>query len=346
MHHACILHARMDGKLTMRARHSCRRMHELNATAVAKAHWRVTLPVAIRPSWTAPCAGGAFVSLISGPRYINAALCLARSLDRVASVCPYMLVHDDRPSMALPADQLQRVTLVLGPSNVIPVTALFSRLPNVEHRIRLNFTLYESFTATSTRSIPSPTKTPPAASAGRRLYSGSSGAELFVTHLKLWLFALPFARVIALDVDMVVVQNIDFLMAYEFPEHVAAVDACAGAFNSGLMIIKPSLSHLRSMLGLAKHAMHLKRACEIKPGDQSILNAHFRHGRWHRLPISLATKFKGKTNETWRKHDPALLHFSSEPKPWDAKHAPAAMQQMWEREFGCELQGRGGELRR
>ena len=312
----------------------------MNVSAFANAHWRLTLPVDARPSSsTAPCAAGAFVSLISGPRYINAILCLAKSLARVASVCPYVVTHDDRPSMALAAVDVARMTDVLGPSNIVPITALFSRLPHVDHLIRLNFSQYESFTAAVMRTIPTPTTVPAIRVPGRRLYDGStSGAELFATHLKLWIFALPYARVVALDLDMVVVQNIDFLMAYDFPEHVAAVEACAGFFNSGLMIIKPSLSDLEALLRISKHAMHLRRACEKKPGDQSILNWHFRHGKWHKLPISLATIFKGKTNETWRRYDPAVLHFSSEPKPWDAKRAPESMQRMWQHDFGCSLQ--------
>jgi len=102
------------------------------------------------------------------------------------------------------------------------------------------------------------------------------------------------------------------------------------------MILKPSLSELKALLHLAKHAMHLKRACESKAGDQTILNTYWRHGRWHQLPISLVTRFKGKTNETWRHHDPAVLHFSSEPKPWDALAAPAT-KMMWQHDFGCSL---------
>ena len=314
------------------------RAHEaMNASATANAHWRLTLPVD-RHSSSAPCAAGAFVSLISGPRYINGILCLAKSLARVASECPYVVTHDDRPSMALAASDVARMTEVLGPLNIVPITALFSRLPHVDHMIRLNFSQYESFKAAVVRTIPTPTTAQAIRVRGRRLYDGgTSGAEFFATHLKLWFFALPYARVIALDLDMVVVQNIDFLMAYDFPEHVAAVEACAGFFNSGLMIIKPSLSDLGALLRLSKHAMHLRRACEIKPGDQSILNWNFRHGRWHKLPISLATIFKGKTNETWRKYDPAVLHFSSEPKPWDAKRAPESMQRMWQHDFGCSL---------
>jgi hypothetical protein len=125
------------------------------------------------------------------------------------------------------------MTEVLGPLNIVPITALFSRLPHVDHMIRLNFSQYESFKAAVMRTIPTPTTAQAIRVRGRRLYDGgTSGAEFFATHLKLWFFALPYARVIALDLDMVVVQNIDFLMAYDFPEHVAAVEACAGFFNS------------------------------------------------------------------------------------------------------------------
>ena len=100
------------------------------------------------------------------------------------------------------------------------------------------------------------------------------------------------------------------------------VGACAHAHMVPASVGRRSLvfGHVLATFVLAhSQVMHLKRACEIKPGDQSVLNRHFR-SRWHRLPMSIVTKWKGKSNESssnhwWRLRDPAVLHFSSEPKP-------------------------------
>jgi len=310
----------------------------VDAWVNSTSHWRAALPGANETSSSEDqSCQGSFVSLVSGSRYINAALCLHRSMVAVNSACAFVLVHDDRPEMALQSSELTRLAASFGENNLVPITSLFSQLPSYEHKIRLNYTRWTSFNFTKKRDIPTPTRPRSGRPLhGRRLYTGSnSAAELFVTHLKLWLFALPYPRVIVLDIDMVLAVNIDFLMAIPFQQRVAAVWACEASFNSGLMILKPSLDELRHLLSIAKHSMHLRRACEVKPGDQSILNAHYRHGRWHQLPTSLVTKFKGKSNDTWRRYDPAVLHFSSEPKPWDAR-APPATRAMWQA-FGCSL---------
>jgi hypothetical protein len=177
---------------------------------------------------------------------------------------------------------------------------------------------------------------------GRRLYDSgwASGLpELYATHLKVWLYALPaqhYPRVVVLDLDMVVTANIDFLFVLRFEERVAAVMACGSFFNSGLMIAHPSLPELKRLLALLRHAAHLKRACEVKPGDQTLLNHAFNH-RWFRLPTSMVTKWKGHRNTTWNLRDTAVLHFLSEPKPW-SRGASKQMLDVWVGQFGCGLQ--------
>lgn len=53
---------------------------------------------------------------------------------------------------------------------------------------------------------------------------------------------------------MVVAANIDFLLtSFTFRESIAAVAGCSGSFNSGLMIAKPSVNDLTSLLELVKH---------------------------------------------------------------------------------------------
>ena len=72
----------------------------------------------------APRAGGcsgAFVALISGSRYVTAALCLYRSLVAVGSTCPFVLVHDDRPAMRLRADDMRILTRAISKESLVPI---------------------------------------------------------------------------------------------------------------------------------------------------------------------------------------------------------------------------------
>ena len=315
--------------------------------AYNQTHWRDMPGASSTPS--AVCHG-AFVSLLSGDRYVAGAFCLHRSLVALGSACPLVLVYDDRFAERAPSNaSLRLLVRTFGPENLVPITSLFSQLPGISHRVRTNFSVWREFRFEQRRPLPAPTAVSPRrsrrvpATAGRRLYAMTFGAELYATHLKLWLWALPAAqypRIVLLDLDMVVTANLDFLLSSSralSASSVAAVLGCQGAFNSGLMIARPSLSDLGKLLGVLKHAAHLKRACEVKPGDQSILNHYFRH-RWEPLPVSIATKWKGKTGATWNKYDPAILHFSSEPKPWDLVAKGTEMQGLWAHGFGCRTQ--------
>ena len=319
-----------------------------NNNASSFQHWRALAGADRR----APCGDGAFVALISGDQYMAGALCLHSSMRAVGSSCPLVLVHDDRPESSLSTPSLARLRSVYGRENLVALTDLYSQMPGLRAEARHNYSYRSHFSFERRATLLTPTpinrrlynqqadlaafqSRQPAAPLppGRRLYTSSRG--LFATHQKLWFFALPYARVVTLDIDMAVVENVDFLMDYPFNGTVAAVQGCSGTFNSGLMIFRPSISELRRLLELVRHVMHLPRVCETHPGDQSILNRAYR-GRWHRLPITLVTKWKGKTNTTWRNVDPALLHFSSEPKPWK-QNAPSESQAVW-RQFSCQLQ--------
>ena len=60
---------------------------------------------------TPRCAGPdvAFMTLLSGERYVPGALCLAHALRMVGSACPIRLVIDDRPAAPLSAGSLRRL---------------------------------------------------------------------------------------------------------------------------------------------------------------------------------------------------------------------------------------------
>ena len=310
-------------------------------------HWRDVLvgsPKECVPPADEPRVqcNGAFVAFLSGDRYLAGALCLHQSLLSVNSRCPFVLVYDDRPEFEPSVRSLRKLVKTFRPENLVPITALFSQWPRVSHTVRQNFSTWRHFNYSAPQQLPVPS--PISAGdrhrvplpAGRRLYQSM---ELYNTQLKLWLFALPeaqYQRIVVLDIDMVVVCNIDFLLtSFVLSKPVAAVSACSHYFNSGLFVASPRLAQLKGLLAVNRHAAHTTRACESKPGDQTVLNQYFKR-RWEPLPITFVTKWKGKTNATWSRDDPAVLHFSSEPKPWD-KRADAAMRGMWT-QFRCQAQ--------
>mmetsp|Transcript_80792 Transcript_80792/g.160533 ORF Transcript_80792/g.160533 Transcript_80792/m.160533 type:complete len:143 (-) Transcript_80792:165-593(-) len=115
-----------------------------------------------------------FVSLLSGSRYIAAALCLHTQLVRVSSRCRLTLVYDDREVNRTTGSPLEET---LGARNLIPLTRLMRKLPNE------NSPYGAQWAALQNRSL-----------RGRRLYQGST--ERSVNFLKFWLWALPFTQAV------------------------------------------------------------------------------------------------------------------------------------------------------
>jgi hypothetical protein len=98
--------------------------------------------------------------------------------------------------------------------------------------------------------------------AGRRLFSSS---EAYNTHLKLWLWALPTThRVVYLDIDILILRNIDALLDVvppTLPDGSPGLGAvtCKSKygerfFNSGILVLTPSLRTLERLLELGRFA--------------------------------------------------------------------------------------------
>ena len=204
------------------------------------AHWA---RLAGAQSQCAPRA--AFASILSGRDYVPHAACLASQLRAVGSTCPHILVHDDRPELALSASDMRVLADAHGGADrLIPSSWLFAR-------------------ANLTAAKPKPPSAQAVAqgqapSTGRRLLTSPRRFANKALAIKLFLWALPperFARVVFLDLDLLVQHNIDHLLSLEFTEEIAAVHASQclrGArwepFNSGVLVIKPSRATLLRLL--------------------------------------------------------------------------------------------------
>ena len=88
-----------------------------------------------------------------------------------------------------------------------------------------------------------------------------------------------YARVVFMDADQLVLQNIDEIMTRPLTHDFAAVPDVAPPifFNSGFMVLKPSLATFNDM----QEKMHVLPSYD--DGDQGFLNAYFGQS-WDRLP--------------------------------------------------------------
>ena len=72
-----------------------------------------------------------------------------------------------------------------------------------------------------------------------------------VNYLKLQTLALSrFARVLFLDLDVVVVGDLSFLLAQ--PHELVGYRSCTAPVNSGLFVVRPSRAHLRELMTIAR----------------------------------------------------------------------------------------------
>ncbi|SIS95602.1 Alpha-N-acetylglucosamine transferase [Roseivivax lentus] len=130
---------------------------------------------------------------------------------------------------------------------------------------------------------------------------------------KLRLWQLPYARVVFLDADTLVLRNIDKL--FEYPEFCAApnVYESLGDFhrmNSGVFTARPSQAIFEDMLARLDQPDAFWRRT-----DQTFLQSYFPD--WHGLPVFMNMLQYVWINlpDLWRWDDIHVLHFQYE-KPW------------------------------
>lgn len=136
---------------------------------------------------------------------------------------------------------------------------------------------------------------------------------------KLRLWQLDYARVVFIDADALVLQNVDKL--FDYPEFCAAPNVYESLadfhrMNSGVFTARPSQATFEDMLArLDVPGVFWRRT------DQSFLQEYFPD--WHGLPVfcNMLQYVWFAMPQLWRWRDIKILHFQYE-KPWQ-DHAKA-----------------------
>jgi alpha-N-acetylglucosamine transferase len=151
------------------------------------------------------------------------------------------------------------------------------------------------------------------------------------TKLRAWEL-VDFDKVVLLDADMVVLQNIDAL--FERPELAAAPDFLVPhRFNSGLMVLEPSSEKLPRMLRA------LASAPSYDGGDQGFLNEHFgdwytgpgerRLPTWYNLPNFIYQFMHGHPSlRAEAEREAKIIHYLVQ-KPWQSASTVTGASEVW-----------------
>ena len=283
-----------------------------------------TLLNASNPGSCAP--NSAFVTLVANETYVNGAICLRKSLQRVKSACQLELVIAD----PLPSDAMSRLSETFGTDRVRSLSdlrrrldryeqrALTKRVHDQEHGEEHGRRLKESGELKNTRQLT------------------RAGGWARRTHQKLLLFAMKgYKKLAFLDIDMLVLRNIDALLEQPAFSAVAALPYSTSSFNSGVFVFEPSLATAASLDDLSQRATFkpVRPSTDGSPSmirirgygerfalsDQSILNHHYKSS-WRKLPFgyNLGVKVRQVSPKMWNKIELAVIHYVHRPKPWEA----------------------------
>ncbi|UXU76149.1 MULTISPECIES: glycosyltransferase [unclassified Paracoccus (in: a-proteobacteria)] len=232
----------------------------------------------------------AFVSLATNADYLIGARALFRSLIRTGTRADLVLIHTHLPAADL--QDLRDLGVRLVAAELLPTSDAF----NARHaRDRVHGL------APFTKGEKPPFHTP---------------LDNFV---KLRLWQLDYARVVFIDADAIVLQNIDRL--FDYPEFSAAPNVYESLadfhrLNSGVFTARPAEATFAAMLKRLDSADAFWRRT-----DQTFLESFF--PGWHGLPVfdNMLQYVWLNLPELWRWDDIRILHYQYE-KPWQ-DHAKA-----------------------
>ena len=160
------------------------------------------------------------------------------------------------------------------------------------------------------------------------------------TKLRLWGLDAHYRRVLFLDADALVMQNVDEL----FGEARRAAAPFAAApdvfppdrFNAGVLLVTPDAKVLRAMLAAVEAGTHHSH----DGGDTGFLNSFFPD--WFGMDAAARLPFGYNAQRTmhwltyakqpgyWNAISPLkVLHFSSNPKPWEETRKKGDLELIW-----------------
>ena len=214
-----------------------------------------------RPPANLPCKG-AFVTHVSGEKFVPYAQCLVRQLRRVNTTCEIVIVHDDLAlSRRLSAKALAALSRVRA--TLIPLSSLVRRAlsdPAIAWRGPLPMVISSAARDGRTAAAAAASNPPRRRLVVKDYFSSTAN--------KYYLWALDPARfplAVYLDIDVAVFSNLDALLHLEFAEPIAAVGAAplcqSRSFNSGLLVFKPSMATLAKLLFAGRAVSWPWRGC-------------------------------------------------------------------------------------
>ncbi|CAN0154486.1 unnamed protein product [Scytosiphon promiscuus] len=160
-----------------------------------------------------------------------------------------------------------------------------------------------------------------------------SWAKVGYTKLLVWGLT-QFKRVVYIDADALVMDDLDELFHRE-ADFAAAPDVFPpDKFNAGVMVVTPSLCVLEDMLS------KVEKLPSYDGGDTGFLNAYF--SDWFSRPSAARLPFAFNALRTvyWTTHEKKpgywkaigpvkILHFCSSPKPWEDTKRKGDLEMMW-----------------
>ena len=216
---------------------------------------------------SAPCPG-AFATQLSGENYVPLALCLHRQLLQHKSRCPLLVVVDDvTAGRNLSQASFSSLRIAVGASQVVPLSSLVARAfaePEAAWPPPSQFSGIGGIvgggggggksSSSNSSSLGCATINSNQHQCGSLASSQRKNRFLGAAN-KYWLWALDAARyprVAYLDLDVLLLRNVDALLHLDFAQPLAAVTSgplCnARSFNSGVLVLKPSLITLAWLL--------------------------------------------------------------------------------------------------
>ena len=233
----------------------------------------------------------AFVTLVANSDYVPGAKALVRSLRRTGTDADIVVMHTDRDG-----------------SGVVPFFHLGARTPYVD----LLPTSGEFNSAHARDRLHA------AAPFTKGQKPGFHSPLYNFAKLRLWQLT-DYERVVFIDADAVVLQNIDRL--FDYPEFSAAPNVYESLadfhrLNSGVFTARPSQATFEDMLArLDQPGAFWRRT------DQTFLESYFPN--WHGLPVfdNMLQYVWLNLPDLWKWEDIRILHYQYE-KPWQ-DHAKA-----------------------
>ncbi|KAF2202383.1 nucleotide-diphospho-sugar transferase [Delitschia confertaspora ATCC 74209] len=133
------------------------------------------------------------------------------------------------------------------------------------------------------------------------------------TKINLWR-QIQFRKIVYLDADVVVLRALDELFDIEAPFAAAPDIGWPDAFNTGVMVITPSMGEFWALQTMAAAGDSFDGA------DQGLLNQYYKHREWHRLSFTYNctpnAQYQWEPAYRYYKSGISAVHFIGKDKPW------------------------------